>query len=873
MRNTFLKNLFRDIKKSFSRFISIIIIIAIGVAFYAGVRVTSPDMKKSADLYFDKNNLMDYKIISTGGITKDDINEISKIKDISKVEGSYSLDAIIEKDDKSLVVNVNSLPNENGINNIKIIRGRKPEKNNEVIVEERFLKENNLNLNDTISLQLGNKEKIEDTLKNKEFKIVGTANSPLYISVQRQLSSLGNGTVRGFLYILPDVFKSDYYTEAYVKANYESSKNSLLYNKDYEENIKNLESNLKNLGDKRNNIRYEEIVSTANKKIQEAEDKLNYSKNQIMANNALGYNKEQLENEFKAKEQEINKGKEKIKAIKKPEWYLLGRNTNVGYETYKQDSERIDKIGAVFPLIFFLVATLVSLTTMTRMVQEKRMEIGTFKALGYSRFAIVSHYLIYSLSASIIGSVIGVAIGFKLFPTLIMKAYSNMYTIPEYLTPFNLSLAMKASLISMIVISLATILSALEELKEVPASLMRPKAPKAGKAIFLEKIPFLWKKFSFTSKVTARNIFRYKQRFFMTVIGIASCTALIITGFGIKNGVIGATEKQFNKVYKYDIQSNLSDNIDLKEKNNIKEKIKTNSNIKSVLFTYSKNATVKTKDMTNEDISIIVPESSENINDYINLNMKNKKLKLNDDGVIITEKLSKLMGKHIGDEFEIKVDDKVVKAKISGITEQYIQHYVYISDKYYEKLIGSQLKYNNFYGLLKAEAFNSQQNISKFLTNIKGINSVVFKNSIYADYDKSVDSINSVVLILIVSAGILAFVVIYNLTNININERKRELATIKLLGFYDSELAAYIYRENIILTIIGSLIGILLGILLNSFVITTAEINILMFVRNINPVYFMYSIVFTMIFSIIVNLVMYKKFDEINMIESLKSAE
>lgn len=873
MRNTFLKNLFRDIKKSFSRFISIIIIIAIGVAFYAGVRVTSPDMKKSADLYFDKNNLMDYKIISTGGITKDDINEISKIKDISKVEGSYSLDAIIEKDDKSLVVNVNSLPNENGINNIKIIRGRKPEKNNEVIVEERFLKENNLNLNDTISLQLGNKEKIEDILKNKEFKIVGTANSPLYISVQRQLSSLGNGTVRGFLYILPDVFKSDYYTEAYVKVNYESSKNSLLYNKDYEENIKNLESNLKNLGDKRNNIRYEEIVSTANKKIQEAEDKLNYSKNQIMANNALGYNKEQLENEFKAKEQEINKGKEKIKAIKKPEWYLLGRNTNVGYETYKQDSERIDKIGAVFPLIFFLVATLVSLTTMTRMVQEKRMEIGTFKALGYSRFAIVSHYLIYSLSASIIGSVIGVAIGFKLFPTLIMKAYSNMYTIPESLTPFNLSLAMKASLISMIVISLATILSALEELKEVPASLMRPKAPKAGKAIFLEKIPFLWKKFSFTSKVTARNIFRYKQRFFMTVIGIASCTALIITGFGIKNGVIGATEKQFNKVYKYDIQSNLSDNIDLKEKNNIKEKIKTNSNIKSVLFTYSKNATVKTKDMTNEDISIIVPESSENINDYINLNMKNKSLKLNDDGVIITEKLSKLMGKHIGDEFEIKVDDKVVKAKISGITEQYIQHYVYISDKYYEKLIGTQLKYNNFYGLLKAEAFNSQQNISKFLTNIKGINSVVFKNSIYADYDKSVDSINSVVLILIVSAGILAFVVIYNLTNININERKRELATIKLLGFYDSELAAYIYRENIILTIIGSLIGILLGILLNSFVITTAEINILMFVRNIDPVYFMYSIVFTMIFSIIVNLVMYKKFDEINMIESLKSAE
>lgn len=877
MKKTFLKNLLRDIKSTFSRFLSIIIIIAVGVAFYAGVRATSPDMKKSGELYFSKNNLMDFKIISTLGLTKDDLDEINKVKGVKNAEGTYSLDAIIEKNKHSLVMNINSLPKENGINDIKIVRGRKPKNSNEAIVEERFLKENKLNLHDKIKLQSGNNSKIGENLKNTEFKIVGTSYSPLYISTQRQLSSVGNGSVKGFIYVLPEVFKSSVFTEAYIKIQDKSSEKSLLYNDDYKEKITRIKNDLKTLGIKSSENRHKQILTDGNKIIQNLQNKLNYAKRKSMLannnSNNINTNVEEIKIKFKEKELEIKKAKDKLKTLSKPQWYIMDRNSNVGYETYRQDSNRIDNIGKVFPLIFFLVAALVSLTTMTRMVQEKRIEIGTFKALGYSRITIVCHYLIYSLLASIVGSIVGIGIGFKLFPPLIMKAYSTLYTIPYSISSFNIFLALQASIIVILLTSISTVLATLEELSEVPASLMLPKAPKGGKIIFLEKITFVWEKLSFTKKVTARNIFRYKQRFFMTVIGIAACTALMITGFGIKDGIIGSTEKQFNKIYKYNFQSNLSKDVDLNEKNKIKENIIKDKNIKSILFTYSKNALVKTKSSANEDVYVVVPENKTKINSFVNLNMKDKDLKLSNEGVIITEKLCKLINKNIGDDFNITINNKSVRVKIVGITEHYIQHYIYMSPEYYKKLTKKKLEFNSFYGLLKNVSEESQEKTSKFLTRIERINSIIFKNNIQFDYDKSITSINSVVIILIISAGVLAFVVIYNLTNININERKRELATIKLLGFYNKELAMYIYRENVILTIIGSIIGILLGIVLNKFVIITAETNILLFLRKVEPIYFVYSVLLTIGFSIIINLVMYKKFDEIDMIESLKSAE
>ncbi len=1117
MKKTFFKNVIRDIQKTLSRFLSIVIIIAVGVSFYAGVRATSPDMKKSGDYYFSKNNLMDFKLISTLGLTKDDLSEAAKIKGVTKVEGAYSFDAVVEKNKHSLVMNINSLPEEKGINNIEIVSGRRAQKVSEAVVEDKFLKENNLKLGDKIVLQSGNETNIGDNLKNNEFVITGSALSPLYASEQRQLSSVGNGSVKGFVYILPEVFKSDVFTEIYVKTDSDLSKNSLIKNDSYKKSAADIEKALKDLGVKRNEIRYAEVLKNASGKIQEADDKLNSSKQDAESKIADGYRQldearnklaqgktelqsneklynekmaagekeiadgksqisaaesqlnskakeienakfqiaegkkqlddgaskleagkqqaysgistavastlseakkqldaqpyniiylaqynilnqtyvndiqdknfdsmysslekdgtldqinvfydiktlkdnfdksaagintgrqqisaqekalqdgenklaagmaeieankkkiasaeaqlnqgrqdglaklndgkqklaagqkeidentaklkseeEEMNSQFNAAAAEIQKNKDKLKEIKKPDWYVLGRSANVGYESYRQDSDRIDNIGKAFPLIFFLVAALVSLTTMTRMVQENRTEIGTFKALGYSRRSIISHYLIYSLGASLIGSIIGISFGFKLFPPLIMNAYSSLYAIPDSVTPFNVNLALQASLIAVVFISAAAAASTLEELREVPASLMRPKAPKSGKVILLERMTVIWKRMSFTKKVTARNIFRYKQRFFMTVIGIAACTGLMITGFGLKGGITGATENQFSKIYKYNMVTTLVKNIDNAKKDEIKDTVMKDSNVASVLFSYSKNGSVKTGNSASEDAYVVVPENKEGINKYINLTMNGKDLKLGDDGVIITEKFSKLINKKIGDSVEITINDKVVKANISAVTEQYVQHYIYLSPSYYKKLTGESVQFNGFYGLLKNTSDSSENLTSKTLSGISGVGSVSFKNNMQVDLNKATKSINSVVLVLIASAGVLAFVVIYNLTNININERRRELATIKLLGFFNKELAFYIYRENIILTVIGSLAGIALGVVLNRFVITTAETNIMMFLKTINPIYFLYSVLLTIAFSIVVNLAMYGKFDKINMIESLKNAE
>lgn len=1075
MKKTFFKNLLRDIKKSLSRFISIVVIIAVGVAFYAGVRAASPDMKMSGDTYFSKNNFMDYKLISTLGLTENDLTEVRKISGITMAEGAYSIDAVTEIDKHQLVLNINSMPEENGINNIRLVQGKRPQKADEAVVEERFLEKNKLKLNDKLVLTSGNDSNLEDDLKNIEFTIVGTAQSPLYVSAQRQLSSVGNGSVSGFVYILPQVFKSEVYTEIYVRTHSAQSEKSLLDYESYKSAEDRAEKALKDIGISRNEARYTEVMKSATDKLDDAQTKLDSSQKEAQDKFAQGYkeldtaknkisdgwdelkknenlynqkmsegqkqlddgkrqleegkkqlddsenmlnsgkkqaadnisnsmsqelgrlkalmeanpgnteyanqyfflnqvyekdikgkdfdsiynalksdnmlenmktyfdmqalkntfdksaadinsgrqqltdkekelnsgeaqlqkskqeglaklssarkelqdgekevndNTEKLKSEeekanakIKDGEAEIQKNREKLKDIKKPDWYVLGRSANMGFETYRQDGDRIDSIGKAFPFIFFLVAALVSLTTMTRMVQEKRMEIGTFAALGYSRAAIVAHYLIYALSASIIGSLIGISIGFRLFPPIIMNAYGTLYAIPDTVAPFNSMLALQASLLAILFTSAAAIASTMDGLREVPASLMRPKPPKSGKRILLERANFIWKRLSFTEKVTARNIFRYKQRLFMTVIGIAACTGLMITGFGIKEGITGATETQFSKLYRYDMQGTLTKNVSEADMKDMKEKTKEISNIKGILFTYSKNGTVKMNSASNHDAYIIVPEDKTAFTDYINLTLKNKEFKLDDEGVVLTEKLSKLINKKPGDTIEITLDDQVVKAKVAAVTEHYVQHYVYMSAAYYEKLTGKAINFNSFYALLKDLSEEAQNNTSGSLKNIDGINSIGYKNNVQLDFNKTIDSISSVVLVLIISAGVLAFVVIYNLTNINITERMRELATIKLLGFYDHELAAYIYRENMLLTVLGSLFGMLTGILMNKFVLTAAEIDTLKFLERISPLSFIISVVLTIVFSVVVNLAMYKRFDKIDMIESLKSAE
>ncbi|ADL53791.1 ABC transporter permease [Clostridium cellulovorans] len=828
MKKTFIKNIFRDVKKTISRFISIVIIIAIGVSFYGGIRATSPDMKRSADLYLKDSNFMDFKIIGTMGITDDDIDAVSNLKSISSVEGAYSLDAVVEQGETGLVVNINSLPKEDGINTITIVEGSKPKNDNEIVVEERFLKENSLSIGDTIKLNSGNKTDIKDKLRNNEFKIVASAQSPLYLSINRQLSSVGNGTVKGFVYILPEVFKSSVYTEMYIKADYEEADTSFYKNNDYKHVIDDLNQEIEILGEEQSSNRYDEII------------KASYGQTQ---------------------------------GLLKPQWYIFDRDDNVGYKGYSEDSTRIDTIGKVFPLIFFLVAALVSLTTITRMVQENRTEIGTFKALGYPKVAIVSHYLLYGLFASVLGSLIGISFGFKTYPPIIMSAYGEMYAIPIKLTPVILSLSIEASLLAIAFTTISAIAATIEELREVPASLIRPKPPKVGKKIFLERINFIWRRLKFTRKVTARNIFRYKQRLLMTVIGIAACTGLMLTGFGVKSSIDVSLRRQFDKIYKYDMQTLLNTKLNDEEKTKLNDKVLRDNNIESTLFTYTTNGTVSDDSSSGEDAYIMVLDNDENVGEYINLIMDDETVTLEDEGVILTKKLSKLLGKKVGDTVEITINDKKAEAKVSAVTEQYMQHFVYMSPKYYEEITGENLAYNSFYALLNSNSSADEEKTSNLLSDVDEINSTSFNTNLQEEYSKNMNSLTTVVIVLIISAGLLAFVVIYNLTNINISERKRELATIKVLGFYNNELASYIYKENIILTIIGIVAGIFMGIAMNNFVLASAETTTMLMARVIKTQYFFFSALLTLVFSLIVNLAMYNKFKKIDMVESLKSAE
>ena len=1061
LKKTYFINILRDITKTLSRFLSIVIIIAVGVSFYAGVRATSPDMQLSGDYYMTRSNLMDFRLISTFGLTENDLSAVKGVAGVSGVEGAYSMDAVVQTDDRNLVVNINSLPKENGINTIKIVAGRTAQNNGEAVVEARFLRGNNLKIGDTIQLASGKNTDIGDDLKISSFKIVGTAQSPLYISALRQLSSVGNGAVKGFVYILPDVFKSSVYTEIYVKVNSAESKSSLLNNDAYQTAVKNVEQRLKDIGIDRSAIRYAEVVKEAQRKISDSQQKLDDSKktatekfaaaralldsakqkldlgetqlnlNQDLFDQQMAAGEQQIEaakaqlsdgqkqldaakvdamanvsaiikakvdeakalldadpsnptlisqyyelnqlyindingkdfdgmyssstahgtfdlimtyvdiktmkENFDAKQAGINASaetiaasesqlatarlegqakldaaakqivdgrkelalnttklngeeakafaaisaaqnkildyKDKIAALKVPDWYVLGRSTNIGYESYRLDSERIGDIGKVFPLIFFLVAALVSLTTMTRMVLEKRTEIGTFKSIGYSDAAIIAHYLIYSLVASLTGSIIGISFAFKLFPPLIMNAYKGLYTIPYTVAPFNFGLAISASLLAILFTTAATVAATMGELRESPASLMRPKPPKTGKKIFLERLTFLWKRMSFTQKVTARNLFRYKQRLFMTVIGIAVCTGLIVTGFGIREGITGSAELQFTQIYKYDMQATLNTDLNNAEMQALKSKVDATDNMNSVLFTYTTNGTVKGGSTGEQDFYLVVPENKDSLGKYIELIKNNKTFNLTDSGVVITEQLAGLIHKQAGDTINITVDNKTSKVKIAAVTKHYIQHYIYMSPAYYQKTVGSELKFNRFYGMLNDTSESAEDNTTKVLTGMRHIESASYKNRVHFDYSTSMGSINSVIIILIISAGVLAFVVIYNLINININERKRELATIKLLGFYNKELAAYIYKENTILTIIGALTGVIVGILMNRIVLSVVETSGMMFLKTISPIYLIYSVLITIAFSFIVNIFMYREFGKIDMIESLKSVE
>lgn len=1079
MPATYLKDIFREIKISLGRFLSILCIVAIGVAFFAGIKASAPDMKNSADTYFDKYNVQDIQVYSTIGLTKKDVAAIKKIKGVKSVQPSFSMDTLSQIDSTQMVIKVISYGIDQKMNKVRVVEGRMPERENECLIEASSATNKlygTFHIGDTIKLQSGTDEALSKSLKHTKFKIVGTCYNPNYLSYEKGSSNIGSGTVNSFIYIQNTNVLKDYYTEVDVCV--KGAKDLDCYSDEYFDVVDPVLKKIKKISNKQIDARIQSYQSELDEKKQEATDKFKDAENQFndaqnkidsglseIQSNELklqnskdqinqGWNeyyanlqlldniptlqnaiaqieesekklpellsqKEQVENglqqinaegdlntkrtliqnaidfidialkklenypdssdaetiriklnekkellqgqlslidqaiakkaELEAILPQIQSGIEQIQAgvAKKAElqsqlnqllnaknelnnayvslingqaqyedgvskiedaknelnksieqltlskaefniqkhdalrelsdaqleidkmegkWIVLDRNSHYSYRDYGACADRMDGIAKVFPVFFFLVAALVCMTTMTRMVDEQRNEMGTLKALGYSKLQIASKYIIYALIASILGSILGCSLGMYLFPTVIFNAWNTLYNIDQIKFLFQPGLILLASGSVTGITLLATLYSIYSELIEMPSQLMRPKAAKAGKKILLERITFIWKRLSFLQKVTARNIFRYKKRFFMTIIGIAGCSALLVAGFGINDSISDIVNQQYNVIYHYDATVSA-------KTSEITSQIKSLKGVKDV---YEEDHLAVTTKIENKDISTTVHiiSNDKKFKDFCTLFNGNNEFDLDDSSVLISQKMATKLNKKAGDTIKIKdANNKVIKAKIKGVFTNYVGHHIYASESLY-KSWNTNAKTTHIY-LIKSKKTTKkfERNLGNKIMNIDGVQSVTFYSSLQKNFKDMIKSISYIVVVLVISAACLAFVVLYNLSNVNISERKREIATIKVLGFTRKEVDAYINRETILLTILGSLIGLGIGIGLHHLIMNLAEMDDIMFGRTINSISYVISFVMTIGFNAIINLCMHKKLNNIQMVESLKAVE
>lgn len=885
------KDFFMEIKKSQNRFLSIFLIVALGVAFFAGIRATNPDMRLTADAYYDKSRLMDIRILSTMGLTEEDVEAIENTEGIEMAEPGYSTHVVSEIDGNELILEVISATEH--LNLITVEEGRMPESDKEVLVDKYFAETTGKKLGDKITVSSGTDKDINETLKQSEFTIVGIGSTAYYLSFQRGSANIGTGSVHSFIVVRPEVFALEVYTTVY--ASVEGAKDMTTYTEEYDERIEEVINYLEDTAVEQTKHRYDELYEKADLEIRKAKDELQEAKDKLKAemeaaqsNPQLAFMneeqqsaivaemekaKQEAEEGFRAAEQEIAEAQAQLDSLKPPKWYILDRGSIEAYVEYEQNADRIGAIGEVFPVIFFLVAALISLTTMTRMVEEERIQIGTLKALGYSKRSIAGKYLLYAFLATLGGSIFGALVGLKVLPYIIITAYKIMYpNIPGVVAPYNLFYAGLATALAVFCVEFATFMSCYRELSAKPARLMRPEAPKNGKRVFLERIPLIWNRLSFTWKATIRNLMRYKKRFFMTIFGIGGCMALLMVGFGLKDSIFVIKTRQFDEIMLYQATISLNSEATVEQQSDLEKAILGNDEIEGSIRIRNTMVDVSKGD-TEKNVTLYVPEDEEKFRSFINLRTRvgHEKVSFNKDGVILTEKLAKQLGVTSGDTLTITDEDVRAEVKISGITENYLSHYIYMPPDLYEQLFSKEPNYNQY--LIKLRTESNEEAVGDMLLKLQAVSGISYVSYLLNLMGNILTGLDIVIWVLIISAGALAFVVLYNLNNININERRRELATIKVLGFYDPELAAYVYRENIILTFIGALFGIGLGLPLHRFIILTVEIDQMMFGRNLDFSSYIYSILLTFLFSGLVNLFMYWKLKKINMVESLKSVE
>ena len=1035
------KDFYMEIRRSMGRFLSIFFIVAIGCAFFSGIRASEPDMRYSGDAYFDRKNMMDIEVISTLGLTEDDLDAIRNVDGVSAAEGGYSSDMLFTEGDNKVVVHVMSLlPS---MNQVQLEEGELPEADDECALDVDYLKESSLEIGDKITLISGTDDDVTDTLKNDTYTITGAVSSPEYISFQRGSTTIGNGTVTTFIAVPEESFALDVYTEIYVQS--DGAKDLTAFTDAYDSRVDETEDQLEAIREDREKARYDEIMDEAQTELDDARaeladaekeledgraeaekeladarkeledgqaevdsgrqeladaraqlessrqqltdsqaqidqgqkelndnidamnaqiDELNAAKqqyNDLAASGAddpvtmatlsamyeeiqsgeaaLAQAKAQIESaksELASGQQQINDGWQQIADgeqeiadgeaelenaqqeiddgweeyyegekeaqeeiadgeqkiadakeeladaeaeladLEEPEWFIYDRSNLPDYTGYGENADRMRAIGQVFPAIFFLVAALISLTTMTRMVEEQRTQIGTFKALGYERHSIAGKYLGYALLATVSGSVLGILFGEKVFPYIIITAYGIMYQhMHEIMLPYNIQYGLGAAAAALASTLLATLLACYKELREQAAELMRPPAPKQGQRVLLERVRFIWKRLNFSWKASVRNLVRYKKRLFMTVFGIGGCMALMLVGFGLKDSIFAIVDIQYDEIQLYDGNIILEDDITDEEKETLiaeleKDELMTGA-AEGLLTQVSVGAGEEW-----HDVYLDVPEDVDRFPEFVTLQdrMTDAVYTLDDSGAILTEKMATELDVEPGDAITIRDDDLGdLEVKVQAVCENYMGHYLYMTPGYYEEVYGSAPDYNCIFYKTADRITEEAERIGEEALAVPGALSVSYTTDLKEQVDNMLGALDSVIAVLIISAGMLAFVVLYNLNNISITERQRELATLKVLGFYNKEVTMYVYRENILLTFLGALFGIVLGKILHRFIIVTVEIESVMFGRNIDLSSFVYAFLLTLLFSLLVNGAMYFKLKKIDMVESLKSVE
>ena len=1066
MKSMMKRNTFREIKKSFGRYFAILAIVALGVAFFSGLKITQSVMVHSADVYLKDLQFYDYRLVSTLGFTEENVEALAEKEDVRAAEGAISAE-ILYKDagENERVIKMHSITEK--VNKLKLVAGEMPQSADECVVDSALFSEDAIG--SKLVLSENNTADDLDKFAYKEYTITGLVQSPCYIQFERGNTSIGNGRISGFAYILKDGFAVDYDTEIYIKfdedydiysdeydsymdakeadweaytkeqadiryekivkdaqdeldekkeeleekraeaeAELESAKQQLtdgeteisdgknqiasaktelsakaselqtgkdaLSSKaaelesasqqisgqesalaakkaEYEQGLNAYLAAKQQVTDQRNSLEaakaqltentpgYEEMLaqieagltevagaeaelnaknaeleaaagqlSSAESQLAAAKQQIEDGKNALAAaeaeltdgENQLAAAKEQIEekeDQLEAAETELADGllqyqenqsefdeqmqdaddqiadaQSKIDEIEKPETYVLDRNTNVGYVCLKNDSGVVKGIANVFPVFFFLVAALICMTTMNRMVEEQRTQIGVLKALGFSEGKIMGKYLFYSGSAAISGTLIGYVLGIHFFPLVIITAYGIVYKMGGIYYVSDLPLALVSLTVAVFCSVGTTWLSCHKELKEVAADLMRPKAPKAGKRVFLEHVPFIWKRLKFLQKVSVRNIVRYKKRFFMMVIGISGCTALLVMGFGVRDSVVAVADQQYEEIQLYDIGVTLKagkmpGEADLKSLDSVLE----NENAAG-MYAMEKTIDLVT-DKGTKSIHMVAVENPDEVGDFISLHTKKQEpIAYPKEGeAVLSKKVAETYAVKKGDTILLRdSDNNEMHLKVTGICENHIYNYVYIAPESYEKQIGDVVFKNVYVRLPDASDIHE---VSAALMKADGVTAVTVNSDMLSRISQMMSCMNYIVIIIIICAGALAFIVLYNLNNINITERVREIATIKVLGFYPKETASYVFRENMVLTAIGCGLGLILGKWFHRFVMGEIQIDMVSFNVQINAVSYLFSVLLTMGFAWIVNCMMTGKLERINMAESLKSID